>query len=217
MSDHFIWTSKNDSVHNEKNRRGGIGYKNARFKKTLFDCFFFPPTSIFNMPNTNQVLFIVIIAIIFSLTLLGVFILMNKANNRRRQLFDLEQRLQAQEQFHIQLMAKQQQSNNYIDMYQPAMVKQGHQIIQPLVIMTPQKKSTKRESLLNKVYGFRNVSSSPPYFPPTSTTTTMRPSAIRPPSFLPMQEKPRASPPPAYDDYDTSTLLSYTALDTTTK
>jgi type II secretory pathway pseudopilin PulG len=161
------------------------------------------------MPNVNQVLFIAIIAILFSLTLLGVFLLINKANNRRRQLFDLEQRLQVQEQLHIQLMSKQQQ---HIDMYQPAMVKEGHQILPPLVIMTPQKKSTKRESLLNKVYGFRNVSSSPPFLPPV--TTTMRPSAARPPSFLPMQEKPRANPP-AYGDYTTSSPLGYTTVSTT--
>lgn len=163
------------------------------------------------MPNTNQALFIVIISIVFSLTLLGVFLLMNKASVRRRQLFDLEQRLQAQEQLHHELMAKQQQSKNHIDMYQPAMVKQGHQIIHPMFIMTPQKKTTKRESLLNKVYGFRNVSSSPPFLPPAKT---VRPSATRPPSFLPMQEKPRTNPP-AYGDYTTSTPLGFTAADTT--
>ncbi|KAI8645382.1 hypothetical protein BD408DRAFT_411824 [Parasitella parasitica] len=149
------------------------------------------------MPNTNQILFIAMISILFSLAIIGIYILMNKASNRRRELFDLEQRLQAQER---QLSLK----NKEIDMYQPAMIKQGLQIIPqakptvPYVIMTPQKKLSKRESLLEKIYGSRNVSS-PPFLP--STTSPQKPSTMRPPSFLPMQEN---YSPPAYGDYRTS-------------
>lgn len=148
------------------------------------------------MPNTNQVLFIAIVSIIFSLGLIGIYVLMNKASNRRRELFDLEQRLQAQER---QLALQKRE----IHMYQPAMIKQGHQIVQqtkpaPLVIMTPQKKLSKRESLLEKIYGSRNISS-PPFLPSASP---QRPSTMRPPSFLPMQEN---YSPPAYGDYRTST------------
>lgn len=147
------------------------------------------------MPNTNQILFIVIIVIIFSLSLIGIFYMMNKASNRRRELFDLEQRLQLQEQMHIEYLANKQQPTI---VYQPAMIKQNHSSIpSPIVIMTPQKK-TKRDSILEKVYGFRNVSNSPPPFLP------IRPSATRPPSFLPMQEK---RSPPAYGDYGNSTPI----------
>jgi hypothetical protein len=160
------------------------------------------------MPNTNQILFIVIIVIIFSLSLIGLFYLMNKASNRRRELYDLEQRLQVKEQLHIQYLAKQQQSATTV-LYQPAMIKQGHAPIpSPIVMMTPKKqeidtnsKKTKRESLLNRVYGFRNVSTSPP---PFLAATPQRPSSIRPPSFLPMQEKQRCFSPPAYGDYRNS-------------
>ncbi|CEP09766.1 hypothetical protein [Parasitella parasitica] len=152
------------------------------------------------MPNTNQILFIAMISILFSLAIIGIYILMNKASNRRRELFDLEQRLQAQER---QLSLKTKE----LDMYQPAMIKQGHQIIPqakpaaPYVIMTPQKKVSKGESLLEKIYGSRNVSS-PPYLP--SPTSPQRPSTMRPPSFLPMQEN---YSPPAYGDYRTSTPI----------
>lgn len=140
------------------------------------------------MPNTNQILFVVIIAIIFTLTLLGAFIVLNKINHRRRELFDLEQRIQAQEQLHIQFLANHQP----LDIYQPAMLKQGHQIQQaPIVIMTPQKKTNKRESLLSKVYGFRSTQSDMlPY---------SKPSSVRPPSFLPMKET-YTNDPPAYTD-----------------
>ncbi|CAO0796341.1 unnamed protein product [Mucor circinelloides] len=160
-------------------------------------CFLFPQNQK-TMPNTNQILFIAIISIIFSLAIIGIYVLMNKASNRRRELFDLEQRLQEQER-QLSLQKKE------IDMYQPAMIKQGHQIIQqtkaaPLVIMTPQKKLSKRESLLEKIYGSRNISS-PPFLPSSSP---QRPSTIRPPSFLPMQEN---YSPPAYDDYRTSTPI----------
>lgn len=145
------------------------------------------------MPNANQILFVVIIAIIFTFTLLGAFILLNKINNRRRQLFDIEQRLQAQEQqLQIQLLA----NHTPIDVYQPAMVKQGHQIHHPpIVIMTPQKEklpstNQRRESLLNKLYGFR-----------TASAPFSRPSAIRPPSFLPMKENYKLTmDPPAYQE-----------------
>ncbi|KAK4517890.1 uncharacterized protein ATC70_001238 [Mucor velutinosus] len=151
------------------------------------------------MPNTNQILFIAIISILFSLAIIGIYVLMNKASNRRRELFDLEQRLQEQER-QLSLQKKE------IDMYQPAMIKQGHQIIQqtkaaaPLVIMTPQKKLPKRESLLEKIYGSRNISS-PPFLP---SSVPQRPSTIRPPSFLPMQENYN---PPVYGDYCTSTPI----------
>ncbi|GAA5808484.1 hypothetical protein MFLAVUS_001875 [Mucor flavus] len=144
------------------------------------------------MPNTNQVLFIVIIVIIFTLSLVSIFYLMNKASTRRRELFDLEQRLQLQEQIHLQYLTE---NNKETTKFYPAMIKQGHAPIpSPIVIMKPQKKS-KRESILEKVYGFRNASSSPPPFVP------MRPSNTRPPSFLPMQEK---RSPPAYGDYRNS-------------
>lgn len=146
------------------------------------------------MPNTNQVLFIVIIVIIFSLSLIGIFYMTNKASIRRRELFDLEQRLQLQEQMHIEYLATKQQPTI---LYQPAMVKQNHSPIPSPVIMPLQKK-TKRDSILEKVYGFRNVSNSPPLFLP------VRPSAARPPSFLPMQEK---RSPPAYGDYGNSTPI----------
>ncbi|KAG2213101.1 hypothetical protein INT47_011250 [Mucor saturninus] len=119
--------------------------------------------------------------------------MMNKANSRRRELFDLEQRLQLQEQMHIEYLATKQPITVA---YQPAMVKQNHSSIpSPIVMMTPQKKS-KRDSILEKVYGFRN-NSPPPFLP-------IRPSATRPPSFLPMQEK--RSPPP-YGDYGNSTPI----------
>jgi hypothetical protein len=155
------------------------------------------------MPNTNQILFIVIIVIIFSISLIGIFYLMNKASNRRRELFDLEQRLQIQEQIHIEYLTKNHQQQSTM-IYQPAMIKQGHSPIpSPIVIMTPTKKS---ESILEKVYGFRTVSSSllPP--PPICPPAPQRPSSIRPPSFLPMKEA-KISSPPAYGDYRNSTPL----------
>lgn len=160
------------------------------------------------MPNTNQILFIVIIVIIFSLSLIGVLYFMNKSSIRRGELFDLEQRLQMQEQIHIKylLETKQEQQS-----YQPAMVKQGLSTMpSPIVIMKPHKeqpKKTKRESILNKVYGFRSNNNSPPPIPNAISAQQppfIRPSSIRPPSFLPMQEK-RLVSPPAYDDYRNST------------
>ncbi|KAI8084288.1 uncharacterized protein B0P05DRAFT_534971 [Gilbertella persicaria] len=153
-------------------------------------------------PNSNQILFIVIVAIIFTLALIGIYILMSKANDRRRELLDLEQRLQAQEEF----LVKQRQQQQLLGVYQPAMVKDGYQIQQSpsYVIMTPHKdkKKSKRESFLQRVYGFRNASSP---FVPDSKQQIMRPSSIRPPSFLPMREKERfnnqENAPPAYDEY----------------
>ena len=122
---------------------------------------------------------------------------MCKASARRRELFDLEQRLQLQEQIHIKYLTDHIKETTRV--YPSAMVKQGHAPIpSPIVIMKPQKK-TKRESILEKVYGFRNTSNSPPPFVP------IRPSNIRPPSFLPMQEK--RSPPP-YGDYYNSTSIT---------
>lgn len=154
------------------------------------------------MPNANQIIFIIIITIIFLLSLIGLYYVLNKASNRRRELFDLEQRLQAQEQLSIQYLA-----SAAVTQQQPAatMIKQSH--VAPLVIMTPKKQElptnkqkSKRESILNKVYGFRTGSTSPPLY----SSSPQRPSSIRPPSFLPMQEKHRSLSPPAYGDYRNS-------------
>lgn len=157
------------------------------------------------MPNTNQILFIVIIVIIFALSIIGVFYYMSKANNRRRELLDLEQRLQMQEQIHVQYILDTKEPQQ---VYQSAMVKQGFSTVpSPIVIMKPYKekpKKSKRESLLNKVYGFRN-STSPPPPPIIPNQQIIRPSSIRSPSFLPMQEKRLAASPPAYGDYRNST------------
>ncbi|CAO3654449.1 unnamed protein product [Mucor hiemalis] len=129
----------------------------------------------------------------------------SQTNNRRRELLDLEQRLQMQEQIHVQYILDTKEPQQ---VYQSAMVKQGFSTVpSPIVIMKPYKekpKKSKRESLLNKVYGFRN-STSPPPPPIIPNQQIIRPSSIRSPSFLPMQEKRLAASPPAYGDYRNST------------
>jgi hypothetical protein len=133
------------------------------------------------MPNTNETLFIVMVAIVFTLVFIGVFVMMIKTNAKRKALVDLEQRLQAQEQQHLQYIVEKAQ----LDLLKPAMVKEGH-VVQPILTQ-----KSKRDSILNKVYGFRKNN---------EPTEPQRPSSIRPPSFLPMQERS----PPAYGDYRTS-------------
>ncbi|KAI8362759.1 hypothetical protein BD560DRAFT_425774 [Blakeslea trispora] len=153
------------------------------------------------MPNPNQIMFMVIVAIIFTLALIGIYILINKANDRKRQLIDLEQRLHAQEEF----LQRQQE----IEKCQPAMVKEGHQIHQSpsYVIMTPQKerKKSKRESFLHRVYGFRSATS--PFIAESKSDSTKL-GPVRPPSFLPMTEHA----PPAYGDCKTSIHIKSTDL-----
>ena len=150
------------------------------------------------MPNANQILFIAILIIIISISMIGIYYTISKSTLRKRELYDLEQRLQLQEQIHAKYLLEQEQKEC---VYSPVMVKQGlSTVVSPIVIMKPHKqeqKKTKRESILHKVYGFRNTTSSPP---PT------RPSSIRPPSFLPMKEH-RLVSPPAYGDYHNSMPL----------
>ncbi|OBZ84852.1 hypothetical protein A0J61_07095 [Choanephora cucurbitarum] len=150
------------------------------------------------MANVNQIMFMAIVAIIFTLTLIGIYILMNKANERKRQLIDLEQRLHAQEE----LLQRQQE----IEKCQPAMVKEGHQIHQApsYVIMTPQKEKKKsdRESFLDKVYGFRSATS------PFIAETTSNKVAPKSSSFLQMTERA----PPAYGDIKASVYIKSTDL-----
>ncbi|KAI8876448.1 hypothetical protein K501DRAFT_288896 [Backusella circina FSU 941] len=136
------------------------------------------------MPNTNETLFIVMIAIVFALVFIGVFIMMVRTNARRKELIDLEQRLQAQEQHHLHYIVEKAQ----LDLLKPAMIKEGH-VVQPILTQ-----KSKRDSILNRVYGFRKNN---------EPTEPQRPSSIRPPSFLPMQLRS----PPAYGDYRTSVSL----------
>ncbi|KAI9480935.1 MAG: hypothetical protein EXX96DRAFT_564768 [Benjaminiella poitrasii] len=163
------------------------------------------------MLNTDQILFIVIIVITLTLVMLGVITMMNKSSIRRRELLDLEKRIEAQEQFSGEYLSKSS-NNTLLDMFEPAKIRQNRHeqkpatLPAPIVIMTPQKEKrvkSKRESLLGKVYGFKL--SSAPLSPTLSTQGPIinRPSTIRPPSFLPMQEKSIRDHehPPAYDEY----------------
>jgi hypothetical protein len=168
------------------------------------------------MPSINEALFILVIVIIFTFVLFSLYLLINKANNRRRELKDLEQRLQMQEQLHLYYLAEHAK----LDIMEPAIVKDGHVVKQkdeksplpPLPYEKPIIQAGKHDSILKKVYGYRSASTSPPIPPPQQVT---RPSAARPPSFLPMKDRPRSFIsetkgilPPAYTDYATSIPIS---------
>ncbi|KAG1148057.1 hypothetical protein G6F37_000745 [Rhizopus arrhizus] len=129
------------------------------------------------MLNTSETIFIFILLLILAFILISLFVLMTKINRKRQELLDIEQ--------HI--------INEYtteVKKVEPAIVKQNiyFQPSSPTAppVMTPKK----RKSILYKIYGFRNPSTSPPLSP-------RKPSSIRPPSFLPMQENYH---PPTYED-----------------
>ncbi|KAI8877553.1 hypothetical protein K501DRAFT_337332 [Backusella circina FSU 941] len=172
------------------------------------------------MPSINEALFILVTVIIFTFVLFSLYLLINKANNRRRELKDLEQRLHMQEQLHLYYLAE----HSRLDIMEPVIVKEGHVVKQqekplhgksplpPLPHEKPILQGGKHDSILKKVYGYRDASSSPPIPPPQQVT---RPSAARPPSFLPMKDRPRSFIsetkgilPPAYTDYATSIPIS---------
>ncbi|KAI7906534.1 uncharacterized protein BX663DRAFT_496786 [Cokeromyces recurvatus] len=168
------------------------------------------------MLNTDQILFIIIVIVISTFILIGLFTLINKSNVEKRELIDLEKRITAQEQISSQCLTNLHMNN---DMFEPAKIRQNRHeqktnhltLPPPIVIMTPKKekrigttKQFSHESLLNKVYGFKFSSRGP-----SPTLSTIRPSSVRSPSFLPMQEKSKYFieniDPPAYNDHHAST------------
>ncbi|CAO3694682.1 unnamed protein product [Rhizopus microsporus] len=135
------------------------------------------------MLNTNEAIFIIILMFILILILVGLFILMNRINKKRQELVDIEQRL------------TETKDEKPIKPVEPAIIKDNI-YFQPVLstappVMTPQKKTIKK-SILHKIYSFRNPSRSPPLKP-------CRPSSMRLPSFLPMQEDISIHPPPYQD------------------
>ncbi|RCH89296.1 hypothetical protein CU098_007073 [Rhizopus stolonifer] len=124
--------------------------------------------------------------LIVAFILIGLYVFMNKINRKRQELMDIEQRI---------IEVKGNYTSDRIKMYEPAIVKEDI-YFQPNPpagppVMTPKKKNG-RKSILCKIYSFRNASTSPPLSP-------RKPSSLRSPSFLPMQEN-RLVHPPTYED-----------------
>ncbi|KAI9252131.1 hypothetical protein BY458DRAFT_443788 [Sporodiniella umbellata] len=137
------------------------------------------------MLNTNEIVFTFIILLIFAFVLIGLYVFVIKINRKKQELMDIEQRISE---------VKEKLDTKEVQMYEPAVVKEDIYIQSNIPtgppVMTPKKKE--RNSILHKIYSFRNASTSPPMSP-------RKPSSLRSPSFLPMQEN-RIVHPPTYED-----------------
>ncbi|CAO3687275.1 unnamed protein product [Rhizopus stolonifer] len=135
--------------------------------------------SILLVMDSSEIALIIILTLILIFLLIGFVLLLRNIKKSNQGIIDVEQRIAG---------IKEHQLPTKIQMYEKAIVKDDMHFqtipLDPSPIMTP-KKDTNRRSVLHKIYSIRkNPNSSP-----------RRPSSIRPPSFLPMQEKIPIHPP----------------------